>query len=90
MTNPIVTEIEAVLAKFKSPQIAIQTLAALVASFGAVGILNAPLTGWLQGVLTAVLALIVAVTGKSATTAVLRRQAKLVELKPDADGVYRA
>lgn len=90
MPYPIVTEIEAVISKFKSPQAAIQTLAALVAAFGAVGILNAPLTGWLQAVLTAALALVIAVSGKTATTAVLRRKAKLTELRPDSDGVYRA
>jgi hypothetical protein len=75
MPNSLVTDIEALLAKVRNPQAFIQTAAALVAAFGTVGILSAPLTGWLQGVLTAILALIVAVTGKSATSAALRRAA---------------
>lgn len=84
MTNPtptppvktFVQDVEAVLARFENPQTAVATLSTLVAAFGSIGILNAPLTGWLQGILSAILALVSAFLAKPATAALVRRAAR--------------
>lgn len=60
MTNPVVTTIESFLGQFKTAAGAIAALTAVVAILGEVGILNAPLTGALQTVLSAILGLLVA------------------------------
>lgn len=74
--STFVQDVEALLVRFENPQTAIATLSTLVAAFGTVGILNAPLTGWLQGVLSAVLALVTALAAKPATAALVRRAAR--------------
>jgi membrane protein implicated in regulation of membrane protease activity len=74
----ILQDVEAFLEKFKNPQTAVAMLSTLVAAFGSIGILDAPLTGWLQGVLSAALALVAALLAKPATAAVVRRAARKV------------
>jgi membrane protein implicated in regulation of membrane protease activity len=78
MPNPVIVEIEHLVGEVKTPQSAIAFLANLVSAFGMAGILSAPLTGWLQGVLGAALALVLAVANRPVLTAVLRRGAKKV------------
>lgn len=68
--------IEQLIAAFKNPQAAISLLSALVAGFGAVGIFSTDLTGALQAVLTAVLAVLVALGHTGASTALVRRAAR--------------
>lgn len=79
MTNPsggIFADVEAFLAKFTNPQTALTAVVALVSAFGSIGILQAPLVGWLQGVLSAALALVAAVAAKPASAALARRAAR--------------
>jgi membrane protein implicated in regulation of membrane protease activity len=75
-TNGIVADVEAFLARFKTPQTAIAALGALVAAFGSIGILDTPLVGWLQGVLSAALALITAFAARPITAALVKRAAR--------------
>lgn len=66
-------DIEKILAAFRTPQGAVSALAAIVAVLGTVGILNTDLAGALQGLLTALLAVIVAVGHTVASGALVRR-----------------
>lgn len=85
MTTPsgILAEVEAFLEKFRNPQTAVVALAALVSAFGSIGILQAPLVGWLQGVLSAALALLSAIATKPATAVLARRAARAVARSRD-------
>lgn len=71
----VIADVEAFLARFKTPQTAVAAIGMLVSAFGAIGILSAPLTGWLQGILSAVLALIAAIVSRPVTAALVKRAA---------------
>lgn len=66
-------DIEKILSAFRTPQGAVSSIAAIVAILGEVGILNTGLTTAVQGLLSAVLALIVAVTHTTVTGRLVRR-----------------
>jgi hypothetical protein len=88
MTNPTpIQVIEKYWAQFKTPAGAVAGLTAVVAILGEVGILNAPLTGALQTLLSAVLGVIVAAGAGKAAQLAVRRTMKV--LKAGKDGVYR-
>jgi multisubunit Na+/H+ antiporter MnhG subunit len=79
MTKPVnivIADVEKFLAAFKNPQTAVTALAGLISALGAFGILQAPLVGWLQGVLAAIAALIVALLAKPVTAALVKRAAR--------------
>lgn len=68
--------IDQIISQLKSPQAVVSFLSSLVAVLGTVGILNAPFTGALQAVLTAVLGLVVAFGHTSASVALVRLAAR--------------
>lgn len=89
MSNPTpIQRIETLLGQFKTPAGAVAALTAVVAVLGEVGILNAPLTGAIQTLLSAVLGVIVAAGGGKVAQLAARRTMKVLKAGPD--GVYRA
>lgn len=66
-------DIEKILAAFRTPQGILSTIAALVAVGGTLGILNSGMTTALQGLLSALLAVIVAAGHTAVSSALVRR-----------------
>jgi drug/metabolite transporter (DMT)-like permease len=66
-------DIEKIIAAFRTPQGAVSALAAIVAVLGTVGILNSGMTTALQGLLSAILAVVVAAGHTVASGALVRR-----------------
>lgn len=77
----ILTDVEAFLARFKNPQAAVNFASSIVSLAVGVGILQAPIAGWLQGVIAAAGALVLAFASKPVTAKVARRAAVRAQRK---------
>ncbi|HEX5404789.1 MAG TPA: hypothetical protein VFX16_21080 [Pseudonocardiaceae bacterium] len=75
-SSKVVTEIEQFLTSFRNPQSDLDLATNLVTAFGAVGILQASMPGWLQGVLVVVGGVLVAIGQRPVTATLARRAAR--------------